>query len=403
MELNISNQEFEKSILVFEFYSGIGGWHESFDLLMEQEFINTSLNCIFKVAFDINQNANYVYSLNHNDVKLETKSIEHLNSNYFDNILKTHFKEVMAKMQYKITSKEYFETKFSEWRNATKIIWTLSPPCQAFTRGGRQHDIDDTRSKSFVHILKKILPNLENQPDLLLLENVLNFEKSRMRDFMLQILKQNSYTYIEEYLLCLNRLCKWPNERIRYYMICSKNGSSHESFFSYNEPTQTINHLEFELSKLNQIQAFYNIKNIEDIVIDEYNTDESLYLDDEIIEKLSNYRFDIVFNSSNSSSCFTKGYGCKGNKFVKGSGPLLATKEINLNSQRFISDKDLLKQMKIRRLHSDEIKKALGFSKKFSLGELNQAKQRELLGNSVNVFTTFLIVLKGINNLYHFS
>jgi tRNA (cytosine38-C5)-methyltransferase len=34
-----------------------------------------------------------------------------------------------------------------------KIIWTMSPPCQPFTRQGNQNDLNDLRSKGFIQLM----------------------------------------------------------------------------------------------------------------------------------------------------------------------------------------------------------------------------------------------------------
>lgn len=56
-------------------------------------------------------------------------------------------------------------------------IWTMSPPCQPYTRIGLQQGSEDARAKSFLHLLK-VLGEMKNKPTYILVENVKGFEVS---------------------------------------------------------------------------------------------------------------------------------------------------------------------------------------------------------------------------------
>jgi tRNA (cytosine38-C5)-methyltransferase len=92
-------------------------------------------------AVDINEVANSVYTHNFGDAP-SLISIEHLCASDFD-------------------------------KDLAADLWTLSPPCQPFTTTvhSRQQDDLDHRSRSFLHLLQ-LLPQLEQPPTHLLLENV---------------------------------------------------------------------------------------------------------------------------------------------------------------------------------------------------------------------------------------
>lgn len=79
-------------------------------------------------------------------------------------------------------------------------LLTASPPCQPFTRQGKQLDDQDARTDSFLHVLENVLPNLPNPPPTILIENVKGFELSKTRHLLVQTLRKRNYQ-IAEFLL----------------------------------------------------------------------------------------------------------------------------------------------------------------------------------------------------------
>ncbi|XP_061127244.1 tRNA (cytosine(38)-C(5))-methyltransferase-like isoform X3 [Syngnathus typhle] len=125
---------------VLELYSGIGGMHYA----LKQSGISGQV----VAAIDINTTANQVYRHNFPGTPLWNRTIE--------GILLDEFKNLQFDM----------------------IL--MSPPCQPFTRLGRQRGIADPRTKSFLYILN-LLPRLSPLPRFILLENVKGFESSSVR------------------------------------------------------------------------------------------------------------------------------------------------------------------------------------------------------------------------------
>src|SRR5690348_5590779 len=103
-------------MLVFEFFSGIGGMH----VALKQA--NCEVAQIF--PFDINPNANKVY-LDNFDVKPYELTIQSFSIEDYEKLTKN---------------------------NDKKILWTMSPPCQPFTRQGLCKDIEDNRSDGFIYL-----------------------------------------------------------------------------------------------------------------------------------------------------------------------------------------------------------------------------------------------------------
>ena len=142
--------------IVFDFFSGIGGFHHA--LLSsnsnEKENKKTSIKKIF--PFDVNTNANIIY--NHNfSISPSTCTLESLKLNEYNKLCEKHG----------IVGSE--------------IIWFMSPPCQPFTSLGNQRDLDDERTTGFRNLIDNILLNTSHPPDYLILENVKNFEVKILR------------------------------------------------------------------------------------------------------------------------------------------------------------------------------------------------------------------------------
>ncbi|XP_052221086.1 tRNA (cytosine(38)-C(5))-methyltransferase-like isoform X2 [Dreissena polymorpha] len=143
-----------KQLRVLELYSGIGGMHFA---LKESE-----LNYEVVMAMDVNVNANAVYSHNFPETKVDSSSIEALSVKRF------------SQLQIDMV--------------------LMSPPCQPFTRVGKQQDTGDVRTKSFLHVLD-LLSKVEHPPTYILVENVKGFDCSESRDVLIETLKCRDYHY----------------------------------------------------------------------------------------------------------------------------------------------------------------------------------------------------------------
>ena len=178
----------EKQITCLEFFSGIGGMH----------FALKSLSRVnFKVleAFDINRSANLTYFHNFS-LKPRTANIEHI-------------------------SLEQYEKYNAD-------CWLMSPPCQPFTRGGKELDEKDARSAGLLFLMQ-LISKISIKPTYLFLENVVGFEKSTCRDNLVGILKSFGYKVCEFLVTPVDPSIAIPNSRMRYYLIASRNGEALES------------------------------------------------------------------------------------------------------------------------------------------------------------------------------
>ena len=345
MEPITNNSDDNINIIVFEFFSGIGGMHEALN-----QINNINIHAIF--PFDINQNANSTYfhnfKINPNSISIESFSLNDYEKLLKDNLI----------------------------NNNIKIVWTMSPPCQPFTRQGNMEGLNDNRSNAFIHLMKNIFLKTKEEylPEFLLLENVKNFEISEANKMLCDILLEKKY-YFLQFLLSPNEF-NIPNSRLRFYLIASrKNKFENDEYVNnINKIIKNKNILFQEINMPKQdIKTFLNI----DIENDNIKN-SSYYLSKEILSKKSCLSMDIALLRNYSTNCFTKSY----TKLFKGTGSILLLEE-KLYKEN-LNPIDLLGY--IRFFTPKEILKFLCFNDSFAFPDnLSDKSKYKLLGNSVNV------------------
>jgi len=149
-------------------------------------YLGSGLKSEVVLSVDINTSANEVYRFNFPNLNQKARNIQSL------------------------TSMELNELK--------PDILMMSPPCQPFTRVGLKLDVNDPRCSSFLHLVD-ILPQLKTINHILM-ENVVGFENSEMRDIFVKALKQNGFHY-REFLLS-PEILNIPNSRTRYFLLARK-------------------------------------------------------------------------------------------------------------------------------------------------------------------------------------
>ncbi|KAJ2842421.1 hypothetical protein IWW36_005913, partial [Coemansia brasiliensis] len=281
------------SLRVAEFYSGIGGMHFALkEAGVEAQVVR---------AFDINNVANEVYSHNFADVPVMQRSI--------DSLPMTLFEALKAD------------------------LWTMSPPCQPYTRQGLQRGSDDLRAKSFLFIID-LLEKLQRKPMYLLMENVAGFEKSDTRDILLRQLVRVGYRF-EEFLLNPLQL-GYPNSRTRYYLLAKRDACPRECLESEEFPPQFL----YQVPGAGLIPPAADKQGLVDFEKAAWNHDqvrpikeflETLSDDDAVTYQLSQkildrhgYVHDVVTPEDRRTCCFTKGY----THYAEGTGSVLQTKGV---------------------------------------------------------------------------
>ena len=347
---------------VAEFYAGVGGWHYAFK--------RTGLNINVVAAIDINTTSNLIYRHNF-------PSTRHLQRNICG-----------------LTEQEL------DAMDAT--MFTLSPPCQPFTRQGKRGDKDDHRTDSFFHLMHA-LTRMRNPPTHLMMENVKGFEVSETRKHFISTLGIMGYSY-QEFLLSPTQFGV-PNSRTRYYLLAKKQPHSfHElgtngicedptkilSLLRQNVP-DTGSSLDTGTSPACPAPAPSTLSSFLEPLEEEHLV--TYLVPDKVLTKCA-MGVDIVQPSSTSSCCFTKGYF----HYSVGTGSILQhNEEADLHScyqlytaaqmkQHEEANIKHLKPLQLRYFTPREVANLMCFPPDFSLPPTITLRQSyQTLGNSVNV------------------
>lgn len=286
---------------VIEFYSGIGGMRAALQECQHGAAWEVVM------AIDVNEKANKVYkhawrktSTSNSGNDLKCKGIEHLTAADLDGLAK---------------------------------LWTMSPPCQPFCSQGLRRDAEDTRSRSFLHLMH-LLPTLEAPPEHLLLENVPYFEGSQCHAVAMETLKQGGFTHVCEATLSPRDL-GLPNTRSRYFLLASRTNSALPRRFLPPIPQPRVRPLAAFLLTPGEVAATDAVaaaaaSNHEDGTPATTTNGEveapgpqsvlaELQLSQSTLEKFNYVSFDVCTPGSTETLTVTKGYG----KQVGKSGPLL--------------------------------------------------------------------------------
>uniref|UniRef100_A0A674P0M7 tRNA (cytosine(38)-C(5))-methyltransferase n=1 Tax=Takifugu rubripes TaxID=31033 RepID=A0A674P0M7_TAKRU len=330
---------------VLELYSGIGGMHYA--------LIESNLSYQVVAAVDINTTANQVYTHNFPNTALLNKTIEG------------------------ITLEEFNKLSFD--------MILMSPPCQPFTRIGLQRDLDDPRTKSFLHIVD-LLPRLSKAPLYILLENVKGFEKSAAREYLVKTLRECQYT-VQEMMVSPTHV-GIPNSRLRYYLMAKRSAfqlprrvllrTPHLLHTSAHHRTNRTRNSDLSVQ---QIQAFLEPQ-------------EDVHEPQHLLPPKTLLRYaqllDIVRPSCRRSVCFTKGY----RKYVEGTGSVLqccldtSVEDVFPSLDQCSEEEKVQKllDLKLRYFTPREVANLMGFPQSFTFPESVSTKQQyRLLGNSLNV------------------
>ena len=341
---------------VLELFSGMGGMHSALELLkMNYEIVS---------AIDINPVANLLYASNFPDVPIVNRSVE--------------------------------TVSFKQWENWRADVWLMSPPCQPFTRQGKQDDLNDRRTDGFVYLMKTVLTQLTHKPKYLLLENVAGFENSQAHRLLIETLEQNNY-HSEQYLLSPLQF-GIPNSRLRYYLVAYRQ----EAFTSpIQHRISNFQRLHRKLrerfpsksSALSESPPKIDGRPCSDGITDQCSLSSEMLIDphdvmlindfllsdenssyelDEQQMKRGAHVSDIVSGHARRSYCFTKSYG----KYFEGTGSLLCTSSERL---RFLAPKE------IANLH------CFPLTYQFP-DQLTSRQAYALLGNSLNVFVVAVLL-----------
>jgi tRNA (cytosine38-C5)-methyltransferase len=271
-------------LTALEFYSGIGGWSAAASLTTALPFqwasSTVTLSIEVKAAFDINPIANDVYLLNH-ALKPNHRSLEHITVKNLD----AHRAD----------------------------LWMMSPPCQPFTRNNDTavRDKVDPRTASFVH-LQELLQQMQHQPRLIFLENVVGFESSESCEEFLQRLSALQYQVQQFHLSPLQ--FGIPNDRPRYYCIAHKVSSATGA----PTPIDTRIYTSFpDASAAASVQRALLSQYLDAPLSPDLRAEYRV--PDRVLSSSSGWCLDLRTPASDYSACFTKSYS----RFARGTGSVL--------------------------------------------------------------------------------
>ncbi|KAF7989364.1 hypothetical protein HCN44_008038 [Aphidius gifuensis] len=326
---------------ILELYSGIGGMHYA---LKESGVPGEII-----AAIEINTIANSVYKHNHPSTNVLNKNIEALN---LDDIKELNIDTIL-----------------------------MSPPCQPFTRVGLQKDKADARTNSLFQVLE-IIKNLSNL-NYIILENVVGFEKSETRDFVIKAIN-DSFNYKE---LILSP-CQFgvPNSRRRYYLLAKRKGLK----FIFND-SSLVDNIPQQIQEILP-RKFTNDMTLKDFISLDDLSDENMYLIPEnTLEKRFNV-LDIRSPDSKGSCCFTKAYPT----YAEGTGSVYSplssdtvkkiTKDLKIHNDKSNDNMELIKTLKLRYFSPKQVSQLMCFPDDFTFpNDITKKQKYRLLGNSINV------------------
>ncbi|KAL5960540.1 tRNA cytosine 38 C 5 methyltransferase 2, partial [Taenia solium] len=214
-------------------------------------------------------------------------------------------------------------------------LWTMSPPCQPFTRMGNQKRGQDVRCSSLlvvIHLIRR------TKPPAILLENVKGFEGSDAWRYILDALIECDYD-VRQFLLTPLQF-GIPNGRLRYYLVARLRTRSEQQMFSFGdsvdlngclrEPTSAIMRtppcgVDMVSPENHFLEYLPFCRPIADFLLTDLEIPESLFLGQNVLEKYYTV-LDIVTPESRKSACFTKGYAHR----FEGTGSFLEMSQVTL-------------------------------------------------------------------------
>nr|CAG4644150.1 EOG090X0A4V [Lepidurus arcticus] len=281
----------------------------------------------------------------------------------------------------------------------------MSPPCQPFTRVGLKLDVDDPRCSSFLHLLS-LLPNIPSL-DYILVENVVGFETSLMRNKLIETLKTCELHY-REFLLS-PRDCGVPNSRARYYLV----GRRHVDF---SLPTSLLAEYPYCLCEAGKhncswpehlgVSRVRSLRSIPESSLKKFLEDlnpedlKSYLVPDKVLER-HYYVLDIRTAADDHTCCFTKAY----THYAEGTGSVLqhnlttdwrsvcADVAQDRNDGKQEEARKKLRSLKLRYFTPREVSRLMGFPEQFCFPDhLSNKSRYKMLGNSLNVHVVALLL-----------
>mmetsp|Transcript_23947 Transcript_23947/g.36467 ORF Transcript_23947/g.36467 Transcript_23947/m.36467 type:complete len:426 (+) Transcript_23947:46-1323(+) len=398
-----------RSYRMIEFFSGIGGMRfgvENALLSDDKEHVATTqqisnhstsplLSC---KAYEISQYANSTYAHNFKDAliastkKNPSKKRKRLKGKESGDVQEGGSTDTDSEspILFSVATKLVEQLKPKDM-DGVADIWTMSPPCQPFTRtwNAKQRDSDDERCKGFKAIIS-LLKAIKDKPRFIMLENVKGFLGSHMLMLWQECLTECGYSW-EEFLLSPMQL-GIPNHRTRYYMVCERSDRfssqvrEKEDMELSQLPTPCVNNASTN-TEGETTKSEVEVSTVSSYTSDLDKQDVGKYLiPDAVLKKKWAKDLPVVSVFDKVTHCFTSGY-CRQLHKSTGSLLLLETDRSKSVVEEPIDRSDMSKYKgKLRRFTPIELLKIFGFpSDDFFPADMSLTHQYKLVGNSVNV------------------
>ena len=373
-------------IRMIEFFSGIGGFRLGVEAAIDElvcdsgigesvlpqkrradgtfaESGASSLHLASCHAYEISLFANGVYERNFKDNKEDDAQSENA--------------EKGKRSKHK-NKKFGVHTKLVEQLKVEQLdgkadLWTMSPPCQPFTRTrlARQRDTADKRTAGFL-ALTKLLVSLKSPPKWIVLENVKGFVGSDAHRQWCEQLKARGYSW-QGFLLSPMQF-GIPNNRMRYYQIIElSNRWSNDDILASPLTKLETRRNESPARPLSNYVTKLPKEQLGDFLLSRETLSKNWAKDLSVISR----RDAITF-------CFTAAYG---RILHKSSGSLLHIHADHAFEDAPLDRSDMTAHCgSIRRFTPRELLSLFGFPPSFSFSPgVSLEKQYKLVGNSVNV------------------
>ena len=346
---------------MIEFFSGIGGMRSAIESMTG---VKVELQCC--VAYEISEKANKVYR--HNFPA--------------DNDKKLHF-GVRTKLVEQLKVKDLMHSSSSCNEACNYNLWTMSPPCQPFTRTrmAKQLDLEDRRTAGFVALLN-LLKDMDRQsrPQWIFFENVQGFVGSQAHQLFRKTLLECGYSWTDGMLSPMD--LGIPNHRQRYFCLCEKSNR----FFARDQASvDNVPDGTESLKARLQLGDFVSQNLGEFVSHDTDNTD--LIIPPSVFTKNWAKDLPVVSHLDTQSHCFTAAYS---RQLHRATGSLLIMDPDRTESvEKCPIDRTNMMQYrgKLRRFSFEELLKLFGFPESFSFpDDVDPSYRYKLIGNLVNVF-----------------
>ncbi|KAF8624860.1 hypothetical protein AX15_005739 [Amanita polypyramis BW_CC] len=344
------------SIRALEFYSGIGGLHLA--------LTRSNADATVVQAFDWDQMACQVYSLNHGP-------------------------NIVSKVDISTLTPEYLTTFHAD-------LWLLSPACQPYTvLNSNAKGASDPRAKSFLYLVQDVLPRMKasgTNPSYVLVENVAGFESSTARTVLRSMLRSLGYRTLE--LLLTPLQFGIPNSRLRYYLLAKRRPLRFAC--DADDQDRVWRCIPGQRGDCEGTETHADVDQIRHY-LDHFKNDQPYRVPDKVLQRWGRL-FDIVLPSSKRSCCFTRGY----TQLVERAGSIIQMNEELDQTTVFdeflaaqktdnVDAVKILYALRLRYFSPTELLRLFSFEKpfcekQFQWPEMVTLKTKyRLIGNSINI------------------